>query len=212
MSEPTGRAVAAREWVTDLLHYGMEDDRIDDRSESFVARTAAGAVLVDPLPMEGALLERLGPIAAIVVQVSSHQRSAWRLRRETGAPVFVPRASLRLEEEGDETYGDGERLPGGFLARHSPGPQRAHFVLEHPAGGGTLLLGDLVIRDVRDPGGGLILIPETHRDDPAALLRSLRRLLEGWFEAAGFGHGEPMPRGARGALRDLLAREEGGRR
>jgi hypothetical protein len=101
MSEPGGEALEIREILPGLHHYSIEDDRIGTRSESYVLAAGGRLVLVDPLPCRLEAIARLGRIDAIVITASGHQRSAWRLRRLTGAPVVAPRDAVGLGETPD---------------------------------------------------------------------------------------------------------------
>jgi len=94
MSEPRAIADGVQELIPGLFHYRVHDERIDFPSEAFVVGTASGVVLVDPLPLDDATVTRLGAVEAIVLSVASHQRSAWRFRRLTGAPVHAPAGAV----------------------------------------------------------------------------------------------------------------------
>jgi len=206
MSEPRATADGVRELSPGLFHYGVHDERIDFASDAFVVATATGVVLVDPLPLDDATFARLGAVEAIILSVASHQRSAWRLRRLTGAPVHAPVGATGLDEAADLSYGDGDRLPGGLRAIHAPGPTEAHHVLYLHQGQGVLLLGDLM---VRDPDGRARFLAEEHMSDRVRARHSAWRLLEYRFDLLGFGHGEPIVRGGRQAL-DQLLKADGG--
>ncbi|HYV86776.1 MAG TPA: MBL fold metallo-hydrolase [Patescibacteria group bacterium] len=206
MSEPGGEALEIREILPGLHHYTLEDDRIGTRSESYVLAAGGRLVLVDPLPCRLEAIERLGRVDAIVITASGHQRSAWRLRRLTGAPVVAPRDAAGLEETPDARYAEDERLAGGLRAVAAPGPRGAHQVLYHAVGPGILLLADLAMRGA---DGGLVFLPDGHLEDPPRARHSARRLLEYRFDALGPAHGEPLSRGGRAALLDLLRRDAG---
>jgi len=77
-------------------------------------------VLIDPLPLAAAAVEAIGAVAAIVLTAPSHQRSAWRLRHATGAPVHAPQGAVGLLEAPDAHYGRGDRLPGDLRACRRP--------------------------------------------------------------------------------------------
>ncbi len=202
MSEPKAKARDVDELLPGLFHYSVKDERIKTRSDSFVVVHQGDVVLVDPVPLEPALLLRLGKLKAIVVAAASHQRSAWRLRRETGAKVHAPVEASGLDETPDMTFRDGDTLPGGLQAIRAPGPSSAHYVLHLATSPGALLCSDLVIND---SGRGLEYLPDKYQEDPAGSRDSARRLLELKFEVLGFGHGQPILKGGRDALRALVA-------
>src|SRR5512143_358887 len=108
MSEPRSTAQDVVEILPGLHHYFVDDDRIDSESNAFVLADGDRLVLVDPLPIEMAVLARLGTVEAIVIAAPGHQRSAWRLRRQTGARVLAPRGSEGLDEPPDAFFGEGE--------------------------------------------------------------------------------------------------------
>lgn len=206
MSEPRAIADGVRELIPGLFHYGVRDERIDFPSDAFVVGTATGVVLVDPLPLDDAAFARLGAVEAIVLSVASHQRSAWRIRRLTGAPVHAPAGADGLDETADLSYGDGDRLPGGLRAIHAPGPTEAHHVLYLHQGPGVLLLGDLM---VREPNGPARFLADEHMGDRERGRQSAWRLLEYRFDILGFGHGEPIVKGGRQTFEELLKADAG---
>jgi glyoxylase-like metal-dependent hydrolase (beta-lactamase superfamily II) len=204
MSEPKARAGEVEELLPGLFHYSVDDERIKTRSDAFALVENGAVVLVDPLLLEPAALARLGRLKAIVIAAASHQRSAWRMRRETGAKVHAPAEAMGLDETPDATYRDGEMLPGGLRAVRAPGPSSAHYVLYLERSPGAVLCTDLVIND---GGKGLEYLPDKYQENPASGRESARRLLELKFEVLGFGHGTPILKGGREALRTLV---EGG--
>jgi glyoxylase-like metal-dependent hydrolase (beta-lactamase superfamily II) len=113
---------------------------------------------------------------------SVHQRAAWRLRRELGIPVWVPAATRQAEEEPDERYSEGDRLPGRLDAIFTPGAGTTqHTVLDRARR--AAFVSDLL---VRPRGGRLALLSESLAHDPA----QLRKTVEIWFlRAAGYDSG-----------------------
>ena len=123
MSEPKTIARTIDEVVPGLFHYQVHDERIDHISDGYAVVDKGRVILVDPLPIDGAALTRLGAIGDIVVASASHQRSAWSYRRETKASVHAPQGAQGLDESPDATFRGGDRLPGGLRAMHAPGPK-----------------------------------------------------------------------------------------
>src|SRR5207244_5046321 len=124
-----------------------------------------GTVLIDPLRLTADALGRLGEVRAIALTSGSHQRSAWRLRRELGAAVHAPALAQALEEEPDARYGDGDELPGGLTAVFTPGAGTTQHTFLLARGPGIAFLPDLV---ARGPDGALFLPTEyMHAPDAA---------------------------------------------
>lgn len=207
MSEPVARAGEIEELFPGLWHYSVHDERIDTESDAFALVESGRVILIDPLPVIDGLLEPLGRVEAILLGAPSHQRSAWRLRRETGAKVHAPLESEGLEEPADAAYHEDDRLPGGLRAIHAPGPKGPHHVFYLATGPGVLFLTDLMLNR---PGTGPDFLKDEFFLDPALARHSARRLLEYRFDALCFGHGRPILKGGRPAYEDRLRREAGG--
>jgi len=136
MPEPGGTAKLVGEILPDVYRFATHDDRIDFESDSYVVIEDGKAILIDPLPMADKDLKKLGPVEAICLTASCHERSAWRYRRELKVWVYAPQGGVDFEETPDRWYKAGDRLPGDLLAVHSPGPTEAHysFYLEREGG------------------------------------------------------------------------------
>lgn len=208
MSEPAAVAQSLEEILPGLFRYGVRDERIDWDSEAYALVVGGKVVLIDPLPLVEMEFRRLGKVEAIVIGTAAHQRSAWRLRRATGAPVHAPGGAMGLDEAADVAYGDGARLPGGVRALHAPGPCEAHHVLYLSSGPGVLFLTDLVLRE---PEGRIRFVADDHMSDPPRARRSARHLLEYRFDILCFGHGRPIAAKGRAAFEDMLERDGGSR-
>jgi glyoxylase-like metal-dependent hydrolase (beta-lactamase superfamily II) len=203
MSEPSGIADSVEEILPGLFHYQIFDERIEFQSDAYALVDGRRVVLIDPLPLKGAALGALGAPEAVLLAAPAHQRSAWTVRRRTGASVHAPRGA-GLDEPADVLFGDGERLPGGVRALHAPGPAEAHYVFYLAAGPGVLFLTDLILRE---PSGRIRFVADSNMSDPARARRSARLLLEYRFDVLCFGHGRPVPSKGRAALEELLDRE-----
>lgn len=204
MSEPKAVADAAEEVVPDVWCWHVADDRLGGYiSSAHAVRTDDGTVLVDPLPLAGDALAALGDVTAICLTTSGHQRSAWRLRGELGAPVWAPEAVREVEEEPDRRYSDGDTVPGGLRAVFTPGAGTAqHSLLLERAGGGVLLTPDLF---VHLPGEPLGFVPAEYMHDPDAARRTAERLLDLDFAVLCTGHGVPITDDPKAAIRAALA-------
>lgn len=202
MSEPKTVAQDLEVVVPGIFHWRIEDDRIGGHvSAAHAVSSEQGAVLIDPLPLAPDAMQRLPTIAAIVVTAGSHQRSAWRLRRETGASVWMPREARQIDEEPDERYGEGDELPGGLGAIFTPGAGTTQH---------TLFLDDRVafVPDLltNPPGGELALVPAEYMHDPEQARASLERILaELTFDVLCLSHGVPLTEDPAGSIRTALA-------
>ena len=174
---------------------------IDFASTAYAFTTGDGTVLIDPLPLKPDALRNLGTVHAIVLSSGSHQRSAWRYRRELGAPVWIPALVAENEEEPDERYGDRDALPGGLEAHFVPGAGTTQHALRLERDGGVVFVPDLL---VLSPEGSLRLTPAKYVHDPEEQRRSLEKLLELEFDTLCTGHGGAVVSDAKRALRAAL--------
>ena len=136
MPEPSGTAKLVGEILPGVYRFTIHDDRIDSESDSYAIIEHGKVILIDPLPMAEKDLKKLGPVEAVCLTGSCHERSAWRYRRELNVPVYAPQGGVDFEETPDRWYKAHDRLPGNLLAVHTPGPTEAHysFYLEREGG------------------------------------------------------------------------------
>lgn len=219
MSEPRTQSRRVMAAAPGLLHWTLHDDRIEFRSDAYAVLgvrggSGHGAVLIDPLPLtDGALASffgrgstlptkgtLVGPLEAICLTGSCHQRSAWRYRRLFGVKVHAPRGARGLEERPDATYTHGSRLPGGLVAVHAPGPTRVHYALHRPAGRGIVFCADVLTHH----RGVVRFIDDAYQDAPSQTRATARALLKLRFGVLCFAHGAPLTRGAKQAVRAAL--------
>ena len=209
MSEPTTSARSLLRVAPGVLRWHILDERISAPSDAYAVVHGGEVTLIDPLPLTpGAQrsLERRGRITAICLTGAFHQRSAWRYRRAYGAKVYGPRGGERFEEKPDVLYRPGDRLPGGLLAVHAPGPASAHYAFLLSRAPGVLFCADL-LANMGDRKGGLRFIESEYQEDPARTRRSARKMLDLTFRVACFAHGAPVTRLARQALAGALERD-----
>jgi glyoxylase-like metal-dependent hydrolase (beta-lactamase superfamily II) len=204
VSEPNATAERAEEVVPGVWRWFVSNERIGGaESTSHAVRGEEGVVLVDPVRLAAEALAALGDIRAICVTAQCHQRSAWRYRRELGAPVWAPEATRPTEEEPDERYAAGDELPGGLRAVHTPGPEEAHFSFLLERHGGVLFCSDLLTHyEARE----LDFVPLRYHDDPEQTRRTVEGLLDIDFAVLCFAHGSPLADDPKGAIRALLER------
>jgi glyoxylase-like metal-dependent hydrolase (beta-lactamase superfamily II) len=201
VSEPQSVATEASEIAPGVWHWHLHDERINFVGSAHAVRGEQGVVLIDPLPLVPEALESLGPVEAIALTTSSHQRSSWRLRRELGVRVHAPAAVKEVEEEPDVRYSEGDRLPGGLLAIFTPGAGTFQHSLLLEREGGVLFTPDLF---ARPPGAPLKLLPAEFMHDPEQARRTAEQLLGYRFSILCTGHGEPVLEDAKGALSAAL--------
>lgn len=201
MSEPKAVAADVEEVVPGVWHWAVADDRIGGYfSAAHALGTAEGTVLIDPLPLAAAGLERLGSVSAICLTTSSHQRAAWRYRRDHGVEVWAPALARTFDEEPDRRYGDGDELPGGLRAVFTPGAGTSQHTLIASAPS-VAFVPDLL---VHQPGEPLELIPDRYAHDVDEARVNVEKLLELPFEVLCMGHGLPITDDPEGAIRAVL--------
>jgi hypothetical protein len=191
-------AERAEEVVPGVWYWSVRDERIGGYHG---ASHAADGVLIDPHRLAPDALAALGEIEAIVLTTSEHQRSAWRLRRELGAPVYLPAMAQSMDEEPDGRYGEGDELPGGLQPIFTPGAGTTQHSLLLPRDGGVLFTPDLFVRSREGP---LEFVPAEYMHDPEEARRTAERMLELDFDVLCSGHGAPLVGGAKQGLRDAL--------
>jgi hypothetical protein len=205
VTEPKGRARRLDEVVPGVVRWTIErDERIGGaESDAHAVLADGGAVLIDPLPLADAEVERLSPVQAICLTAQCHQRSSWRYRERFGARVHAPASVRPMEGEPDEHYRDGDVLPGGLRAIRTPGPEEIHFSFLLERQPRILFCSDLLTNYA---GRGLDFVPLEYHDDPAQTRRTVERLLELDFDVLCLDHGTPLTDDPHAAIRDLLAR------
>ena len=204
MSEPRAIAQSVAEVVPGVWHWHLADERIGGSTGAAHAVQAdSGVVLVDPLPLVPEAMQRLGPVEAVCLTTSGHQRSSWRLRRELGVRVWAPAGARAFDEEPDQRYGEGDRLPGGLLAHFTPGAGTRQFSLLLEREGGVLFTPDLF---VNPPGGELGLVSAEYMHDPEQARATVELLIDLDFAVLCTSHGLPVTEDPKAAIRAVLAR------
>jgi hypothetical protein len=194
VSEPKATAEHVEEVVPGLWRWSLHDERTDFIGAAY----AVDGVLIDPLPLVPDELARLGDVEAIVLTSGSHQRSAWRYRRELGAPVWAPALVREVDEEPDHRYGDGDELPGGLRAVFTPGAGTTQHTLLY---GRAAICPDLLLQP---EGGELGFVPDRYLYDPAEARRSIEKLLTLPFDVLALTHGGVLRGDPKAAVRRLL--------
>lgn len=204
MAEPPAVAEHVEEVVDGVWRWAVSNANIGGaESTAHAVRCEDGVVLIDPVRLAEEAFEQLGPVTAICLTAQCHQRSAWRYRREVGAPVHAPEGTRPMEEEPDSRYRAGDILPGGLRAVHTPGPEEIHFSFLRSGEPSVLFCADLL---THYSGKDLEFVPLRYHDDPPRTLRTVGDLLDLEFDVLCLDHGSPLVDDPKAAIRDLLDR------
>jgi len=153
MAEPKTRAKKIERLLPWLLHWSIVDERIGGfRSDSFAVKTSDGLMVIDPLPLEEKQQAGLDKVGAIFLTHGNHQRSAWRLRRELGAPVYAPAGVAGLDEKPDVLMDEKTTLPGGLREVPAAGFQAACYLTFTSAGSTGRRLPGRLLSDLHQTG------------------------------------------------------------
>jgi glyoxylase-like metal-dependent hydrolase (beta-lactamase superfamily II) len=204
MTEPRETAESCEQVGEGLWHWRIQNSAIGGATSSSQAVAAAGDVcLVDPVRLAPEALSELPAPTAVCLTAKCHQRAAWRYQAELSVPVWAPEGTAPMDGEPDRRYRAGDRLPGGLLAVHTPGPEDVHFCFLLEREGGVLFCSDLL---GQRPGAELDFVPLQYHDDPAATRRSVEGLLDLPFGILCLDHGPPITDDPKAAIRSLLER------
>ena len=204
MPEPSGTAKLVGKILPGVYRFTIHDDRIDSESDSYAIIEHGKVILIDPLPMAEKDLKKLGPVEAVCLTGSCHERSAWRYRRELNVPVYAPQGGVDFEETPDRWYKAHDRLPGNLLAVHTPGPTEAHYSFYLEREGGVVFCADLLTNAGRE---GLAFVSGEYQDEPARTRESVRQLLELQFKVLCPNHGKPVTRRTKEAINRALEKD-----
>jgi hypothetical protein len=203
MTEPREVADSLEEVTAGVWHWRIRNSHIGSAiSSSHAVAADDGCALVDPVRLSDEALAALPAPSAILLTATCHQRSAWRYRAELGVEVWLPEGARPGDEEPDNRYAEGDVLPGGLRAIHTPGPETPHYSFLLEQSPGALFCSDLI---ANDGGRDLEFVPAEYHEDPAETRRSVERLLDLDFSILCLDHGAPVTDDPRAALRDLLA-------
>jgi len=166
----------------------------------------AGNICIDPVEASAedlAHIKRLG-VARILLTNRNHSRASKRFRAETGAPVAIhPADAPHARSQGaeiDDELAHGQRI-GPLTVVAAAGKSPGEIALHWPARR-LLIVGDAF---VGNPPGKLALLREQVMDDPAALRRSVAKLLALDFDGVLVGDGVSILSGAKARLEELVA-------
>ncbi len=204
MSEPKAVATTVEAIVAGVWTWTVSDDRIGGAPSSAVAveETPGSIVVINPIRLEAAELDRLGQVTAILLTRSSHLRAAEHYREQTGAAIWAHVKADLGSIEADETFTEGNELPGGLKVVELPGPSDDECAFYLKRGKGVMIVGDALTNIERH--GGFRILSEEHNPDVKKTKASCKKLLDYDFDLLLLGHGEPIREGAKERLGKLL--------
>ncbi len=202
MTEPREVADRVERVVDGVWHWRVDNANIGGEiSSSHAVATDRGCVLLDPVRLAPGALAELPTPEAVLLTARTHQRAAWRYRRELGIEVWLGEDAPRADEEPDRRFAEADVLPGGLEVIRTPGPEWPHYSFLLRRDPGVLFCSDLLM----DDGGMLAFVPGEFHDDPSETRRSVERLLDLDYTILCLDHGAPVTHDPKAAIRDLLA-------
>jgi hypothetical protein len=184
---------------------------------AFALKAGDETILIDPLlppdpePVLDLIEAQLDGSLQVLITVPYHVRSAEEIRRRCRKQVptaiwWHPACRKRLRQQaGFKDVAPGDELPAGITA-HAIGKPRRHEMPLHLPSHKALVFGDAVA----EQGGRLRVWSDRRVDDQVARFYrerfnpTLRPLLELDFDRVLVGHGQPVMREGRQALRSAL--------
>lgn len=175
------------------------------KAELFSTRlvTAAGVVLIDPIPLPAdALSGEKERWAGVVVTNGNHSRAALSLVKNRSVPIFA-HASIHDELADGQVMAatDREKIIPDLEVIEIEGAAPGEIALHWSGEGGVLILGDALINMGSQ---GFAFLPAKYCRNHKLMRRSLRKLLDYSFERILFAHGTPIVSRARARLERLL--------
>jgi len=166
-------------------------------------------VIIDPPPMtleDQEWLKKQGPVTCIILTNRDHVREAQAFRSQLSTRVFIHESDAPLIEiKADQTYRDGDRLPGRLIAVHVPdnkSPGETALFLSRAKG--ILFLGDALIG--KPPGQLNLMSPDKYVDVTKAK-QGIQVLLKYLYESVLVGDGASILTGGRQAVQEFLAKQ-----
>jgi glyoxylase-like metal-dependent hydrolase (beta-lactamase superfamily II) len=171
--------------------------------------TSEGLLIVDPIPVDSKIFQKLAgarPIVGIVVTNVNHCRAAKDFAKKFGAPIFGNNATIaacELSQAREIT--NGQTFATGVCAIKIEGAAAGEMAIYHELDGGCLIIGDALINF--EPYG-FTFLPRKYCLNAKQMRRSLRHLLDYKFERMLFAHGTPLMHSAQKKLEQLLRDNE----
>lgn len=178
-------------------------------------------ILIDPFALpesETEALEALGKPTLILIAGENHVRQSEDYRERYGAKILANREGVpKLGIAVDDTFGDGETLPGGLTTIGMPGTMAGETIFRLEQGGGVLVVGDAIVNFQPDQRGfvmrllgfssGLGTMPKLFMKDKKLAAASYQKLLDYDFDQLFVSHGPPILSGAKVMLRAVLEKQ-----
>ena len=192
--------------VSAHLHlWHLYDASVKAELFSTAVENSGGILVVDPVPLQAALLEQLidnRSVVGIFVTNANHGRASADFAEKLAAPIFVHSAArAACESPLVREVTNGEKISDDIQGIGIQGAAAGEMALYHNRDEGTLIVGDALINF--EPYG-FALLPPKYCANAKEMRRSLRRLLDYNFERMLFAHGTPLMHSARKKLEQLL--------
>ncbi len=194
-----------REIVRDIFTWPWFSEPHGYNFNGYLICHAEGNLCIDPVePTDDVLQEitRQG-VSRILLTNRNHSRAANKVRARTGARTAIhPADASHARGQGaelDDQLRLGEKI-GPLVVIGVPGKSAGEIALHWPERR-ILIAGDGVIGN---PPGKCGLLPEKVMDDPTRLRASVRALLALDFDTLLPGDGEPILKGAKERLKELV--------
>lgn len=195
-----------REIITDIFTWSWFSEPHGYNFNGYLVSASPENLCIDPVePGEDALteLKRRG-VSRILLTNRNHSRAANRVRSETKATTIIhPADAPHARSQGTEIDGEirvGEKI-GPLTSLGVPGKSPGEVAFHWPERK-ILIVGDSVIGN---PPARCGLLRESVMDDPERLRQSVRELLAVDFDILLVGDGEPILKGAKERLAELIA-------
>jgi Metallo-beta-lactamase superfamily len=189
----------------DLFLWHAYDPKAKAELFSSAIRTAAGLLLVDPIPPASSVLAELqqaGPLAGVVVTNNNHWRASAELSARFALPLFAhPETYPGEKPPRFNPVANGGRILGHMEVVQIAGAVAGEVALHATNGGGTLVMGDALINF--EPYG-FTFLPGKYCSNEKEMRDSLRQLLHRKTERMLFAHGTPILGRAGARLAALL--------
>ena len=187
-----------------LFHWSFFEPSLKCDIGCVAIKTAAGLVVIDPVPLAEAAwkeLLTLAPLRAVLISNGNHVRATAELRQSHHVPVVTSPITRKdiTELKPDVVLLDNEVIYG-ITPIPIPGATVGETAFFSDTG--VMVIGDAVINTNIE--AGLELLPDKYCTDAQQNRESLKKLLAYDFHTLTFAHGAPVTKGAKDKLRALL--------
>jgi glyoxylase-like metal-dependent hydrolase (beta-lactamase superfamily II) len=194
-----------REILPDIFTWPWFSEPHGYNFNGYLIRHPVGNLCIDPVEPTEENLEEIARhgVSRILLTNRNHSRAANKVKARTGARTAIhladaPHARGQGAQLDDELH-VGDRI-GPLVVVAVPGKSPGEVALHWPQRR-ILIVGDAI---VGNPPGSCKLLPEKVMDDPSKLRSSVRVLLTLDFDTLLPGDGEPILKGAKERLRELV--------